>query len=231
MILHRFEQRPVYFDSDGYQLTGRLHLPGQPDAPLVIGAHGFLSDGNSPKQLALALQCNRCGLGYFRFDHRGCGHSEGPFDAGASVTARRNDILSAITALKRMRQGRNGLGLFGSSMGGAASLAAAMATPVDAVVTYAAPIRIPTSSTVRNPDGGLRFDLNLDFSRIHHILVLHGNADDIVPISHGFEIYERSCRPKRMIIQKGGDHPMGNPMHQRAFIREAAYWFLAWITR
>ncbi|MDX9787565.1 MAG: alpha/beta hydrolase [Desulfobacterales bacterium] len=226
-MIHQFGQRTILFDSDGYRLKGHLHLSGQPDAPLVVGSHGFLSDGNSPKLAALANQCNRCGIGFFRFDHRGCGQSEGVFEAGASVTARRNDILNAIDALKEMGFAKNGLGLFGSSMGGAASLAAAMATQIDAIVTYAAPIQIPSSQPTHEKDTALRFDVDFDFTNIHDILVLHGDADTVVPISHGREIYAQSKRPKQMILQKGGDHPMSNPHHQQAFVREAVYWFRA----
>lgn len=223
----------VHFHADGYQLKGQLHLPQRLAPPLVIGSHGFLANSRSPKLLALARQCNRCGLGFFRFDHRGCGESGGSFEAGTSLRGRRDDLIRAIRALRGMGHAQNGVGLFGSSMGGATALAVAMEMPVDALVTYAAPLRSPRADppaqSSYESDGSagnrIRFDIRLNASSAHHILILHGDADTVVPLGHGQEIYQQAKRPKRIIIQKGGDHPMSLPAHQKAFIREAVFWF------
>jgi dipeptidyl aminopeptidase/acylaminoacyl peptidase len=230
-----FEPRieTVYFDAENYQLKGELHLPPDPDPPMVIGAHGFLANRHSPKLLALADLCNRCGIGFFRFDHRGCGESEGSFDSGTSLQARCNDLLGAIRTLQRMGHAKSGIGFFGSSMGGATVLAAAGQIPVTAIVSYAAPIRyishpdIPpgTAETHRQQNSGIRFDAQFNFSAIHHLLIFHGDRDTVVPIDHGRDLYQLANRPKRMITQKGGDHPMSLPTHQRAFVRESVYWF------
>jgi alpha-beta hydrolase superfamily lysophospholipase len=70
----------VAFKSDEYTLMGSLHLPGDKPAPFVIGCHGLIADRRSPKQVGLAHACCRQGIGYFRFDHRGCGESQGEFN-------------------------------------------------------------------------------------------------------------------------------------------------------
>jgi uncharacterized protein len=223
----------VYFTADGYRLIGRLHLPPEPNPPMVIGSHGFLANRHSPKLMALADCCNRCGIGFFRFDHRGCGDSGGSFDSGTSLQARCTDLLSALRTLQRMGHAKCGIGLFGSSMGGATVLAAAGQLPVSAIVSYAAPIRylshpdIPpgTAETDRQPNSGIRFDAHFHFPAIHHLLIFHGDKDTVVPIDHGRDLYQLANRPKRMIIQKGGDHPMSLPVHQQAFVRESVYWF------
>jgi uncharacterized protein len=228
----------VYFPSDTYRLKGQLHLPPEPNPPMVIGSHGFLANRHSPKLIALAECCNRCGIGFFRFDHRGCGESEGSFESGTSLQGRCNDLLSAIRTLReRGHAAKSGVGLFGSSMGGATVLAAAGSLPVAAIVAYAAPIRYlshPDASRSASPDSveahqlqnpGIRFDAPLNLSAIHHLLIFHGDADTVVPIRHGQALYQLAQRPKRMITQIGGDHPMSLPVHQQAFVREAVYWF------
>ncbi|MFH0725253.1 MAG: alpha/beta fold hydrolase [Pseudomonadota bacterium] len=223
----------VYFASDGYRLKGRLHLPSEPNPPMVIGSHGFLANRHSPKLIALAEQCNRCGIGFFRFDHRGCGESEGSFDSGTSLRGRCNDLLSAIRTLGELGHAKSGIGLFGSSMGGATVLSTAGRFPVAAIVAYAAPIQylshpdgLPdTVEAQQLRSGGIRFDAPLDLSALHHLLVFHGDVDTVVPISHGQALYQQAKRPKRMITQKGGDHPMSLPAHQSAFVRESVYWF------
>ncbi len=74
--------KDISFFSDGFKLKGYLHLPSTNRPPVVIGSHGLYSSSSSPKQIALADQCNRFGIAYFRFDHRGCGGSEGKFGEG-----------------------------------------------------------------------------------------------------------------------------------------------------
>ena len=72
-------------------------ITGRP-APLVVGCHGLLSDRRSPKQTALAGACQRQGMAYFRFDHRGCGESEGRLEEHTTLEARCSDLLSRATA-------------------------------------------------------------------------------------------------------------------------------------
>lgn len=220
------------FSSDRYRLKGELHLPAISDPPIVIGSHGFLADRHSPKLMALADQCNLCGIGFFRFDHRGCGESEGTLEAGSSIKARSNDLLSAVTLLREHGIAKNRIGLFGSSMGGATVLATAPKVPIDAIVTCATPIR-NISPTLSEDDEDytllqgkqIYFDVPFDLPAVHRILIFHGDKDAIVPIEHGKEIYAQASRPKRMIIQKGGDHRMTMPIHQAAFVRESVFWF------
>ena len=70
-----------------------------------------------------------------------------------------------------------------------------------------------------------RFDISDRLPAVSNILIFHGDADDVVPVSHAEEIYSLVKRPKRLIKQKQGDHPMSNNTHQKTFIREASLWF------
>ncbi len=233
MTGEKFIQNDISFYADGLELQGILHLPQDRRPPVVIGCHGLYSSINSPKQIALAGQCNRLGIAYFRFDHRGCGKSEGKFEDVTSLEARCRDLIAAVETINNRIDTRDCLGLFGSSMGGTVCLRTAVRLAADAVVTFAAPIRSDLtreqSESSRSQivfDAAKRgFDITEGLSKISNILIFHGEADDVVPVSHAREIYKLARKPKKIIIQKQGDHPMSNKGHQTEFIREASRWF------
>ena len=172
-------------------------------------------------------------MAYFRFDHRGCGRSEGEFDLVTSLEARCSDLIAALEAINRRIDTRDRLGLFGSSMGGTVCLGTAARLAADAVVTFGAPIR--SNLTGRRPgmsrsqivfDAAKRqFDVTEGLSKLSNVLIFHGQADDVVPVSHAREIYRLAREPKKIIIQEHGDHPMSNPQHQQEFIRQTSLWF------
>jgi alpha-beta hydrolase superfamily lysophospholipase len=233
MTDEKFIQNDISFNADGLKLQGILHLPQDRRPPVVIGCHGLYSSGNSPKQIALAEQCNRLGIAYFRFDHRGCGNSEGKFEDVTSLEARCRDLIAAVETINNRIDTRGCLGLFGSSMGGTVCLRAASRLATDAVVTLAAPVH--SNLTGNQPEmsrseivfdaAKRQFDITEGLSKISNILIFHGDADDVVPVSHAREIYKLARKPKKIIIQKQGDHPMSNKGHQTEFIREASQWF------
>ena len=229
--------KDISFFSDGFKLKGYLHLPSTNRPPVVIGSHGLYSSSSSPKQIALADQCNRFGIAYFRFDHRGCGSSEGKFEQITSLEARCRDLVDAVTVITGTSDTGDRFGLFGSSMGGTVCLSVAGELGADTLVTFAAPIRsrilengLPLSENSDTPGIYLgnqkrRFDISDRLPAICNILVFHGEADDVVPVSHAEEIFNLVKQPKKLIKQKQGDHPMSNETHQRTFIREASLWF------
>jgi alpha-beta hydrolase superfamily lysophospholipase len=233
----KFRTKDISFSADGLKLRGVLHLPAGRRPPLVVGSHGLLSSSSSPKQIALAHACNLMGIAYFRFDHRGCGPSEGEFDVVTSLEGRCKDLVAAVEAIKTNIDTVGRLGLFGSSMGGTVCLSAAGRLAAAAVVTFAAPIRsdlqgsqLEMSRTEIVFDAARRrFDITERLSGIGNILVFHGDADEVVPVSHAREIYRLARRPKQIIIQQRGDHPMSNAVHQKEFIREASLWFKQWL--
>ena len=226
----------VEIAADGFKLRGTLHLPAALHPRIVVGCHGLLSDRRSPKQVAMAMVCNRLGMAYLRFDHRGCGDSDGRLEEVTSLEARASDVLHAIDHLTTRPDLGGPVGLFGSSLGGAVCLRVAARSEIAALVTFAAPVRSrPLKRDSRRPIGTLanarmasvlkeEFDLGGELARIRNILVVHGEADDVVPIAHAHEIFQSSRDPKRLIVQENGDHLMSDPNHQDEFIREASVW-------
>jgi len=230
-------QKNITFSSNGFTLKGTLHLPAAPNPPVVIGSHGLFSSGSSPKQIALARQCNDFGIAFFRFDHRGCGQSQGIFQDVTTLEARCNDMISAIKTIQNRKDTGNRIGLFGSSMGGAVCLSVFAATHACSIVTSAAPVRSSSiikrleesdhSNTLTSPFDKryLDSDISDKLPSTHHILIFHGDSDDLVPPSNAKEIYEKAVDPKKLIIQEYGDHRMSNKTHQDNFVRESALWF------
>jgi alpha-beta hydrolase superfamily lysophospholipase len=236
-ITNKDNIKDITFSCDGFELKASLHLPPVERPPVVIGCHGLLSDRNSPKQIALAERCSRHNLAFLRIDHRGCGESQGKFEAVTSLDARCRDLICAIELMKSSTAVGGRIGLFGSSMGGAVCLRVAGTIDMAALVTVAAPIRSrqighaidsPTKADGRE----LRFDavknsfdITQKLSKIRNILLFHGEQDAVVPLSHAREIFRSAGEPKNLVIQKNGDHRMSNPVHQQEFVREASLWF------
>ena len=233
----------IRFSSDNYLLKGYLHLPPVDRPPLVIGCHGLFSDRNSPKQLQLAQQCNQNGIAYFRFDHRGCGQSNAPLDEVASLQARCIDLKAAAKMLRNRDDIGVQMGLFGSSFGGVVCLATAQYLKANTLITWAAPIRsFELVESKSNPaeqkettgsDQPFRknpFDISNQLAGIQNILIFHGDADEIVPLLHAQEIYERVSQPKKLVVFSTSDHRMSNPTHQKDFIQEATRWFCTHLT-
>lgn len=227
----------INFSSDGYTLRGTLHLPAKENPPVIIGCHGLLSNRDSPKQIQLGIQCVTHDIAFFRFDHRGCGQSSGIFEKVTSLEARCNDLLSALDTIRARQDIGDRIGLFGSSMGGAVCITVAAAHHVDSIVTFAAPVRSISitwspekSENPNSPDpsfyrNNLQSDISGNLSSIKNILILHGDADDLVPPADAREIYDKVCEPKKLIMQKGGDHRMSNKAHQKTFLQEAVLWY------
>ncbi|MGD9366099.1 MAG: alpha/beta fold hydrolase [Desulfobacteraceae bacterium] len=231
-------EHTLYFNSDNYKLVGTLHLPDIPNPPVVIGCHGLLANRHSLKQIALAKACNRIGMAYFRFDHRGCGDSEGQFVKVTSLAARVQDLYHAVATMQHHSQLGPLSALFGSSFGGTVLLGYAADHPCPALITYAAPLdsasinhtnirdnhgQFPSSALLTN---ALEFDITPRVKSIKNILVTHSRRDETVPVAHAREIYRLADNPKKLVIFPGGDHRMSDTTHQRHFETE----FLGWIT-
>jgi len=228
----------ISFSSGEFQLKGTLHLPpNSVSPPVVIGSHGLFSTGDSPKQIAMAKKCMEFGIAYFRFDHRGCGGSDGVFGDVTSLENRRKDLLSAISAVRGMEKTGNVIGFFGSSLGGAVVLSVGLEANAAAIVTYAAALSGNRIVQLLKNQGdvthnypeidpeALNFDISDKVEGINHILIVHGDSDEVISSSEAHRIYQKAKMPKRLIILRNGDHSMSLPENQEKFVREAALWF------
>ncbi len=230
----------IVFHADSLRLEGFLHLPPSLPAPLVIGSHGMLSDSSSPKQVALGQKLAAAGVAFFRFDHRGCGHSEGIFREVTTLEARCRDLLAAEDFLRAHFDLLPDLGLFGSSLGGTTCIAAAdrLRDRLRVMVCLAAPVRSRPVIEAVKADGGvaasdidllqqrLAFDVTAHLAALRDILVIHGECDEIVPPEHARTLYRNAAGNNRLVILPGGDHRVSDPVHQATVLRETVAWIL-----
>ncbi len=237
--------KKIQFYADNYRLNGTLHLPetasDKGKTPVVIGSHGLLSDGESPKQISLAEKLNQRGIAYFRFDHRGRGKSDGLFSTVTTFQGRVNDMTAAIETIAAYTGIGGPVGLFGSSMGGAVCLGTAGAYDIRTIVTLAAPVRL---EAIRIPPNimedplfdemkpeQMAFDISENLGNTSNILVFHGDADEVVSFSNALEIYENTAFPKKLTRFSGGDHAISDPVFQQQFIEEAVEWLASALSK
>jgi alpha-beta hydrolase superfamily lysophospholipase len=225
----------VSFVSEGLVLAGALHLPAHQPKGSIVGCHGLLADKNSPKQIELARRCTAEGMAYFRFDHRGCGQSQGVFKTDTTLENRNSDLIAAVRAVHEALGEYLPIGLFGSSFGGTVCLTAAPKVRPFAIVTLAAPVQ---SQSIRIPEDSpqslnteiaecrLTFDIMTKVASLHHILVIHGEDDEIVAVENAHRIYNLASYPKKQLILTGGDHRISMKCHQEHVMRQTVQWFL-----
>ena len=234
----------INFISQGFLLKGVLHLPDKEKPPLVVGSHGLEGTKESAKQKVLAKLLVENRIAFFRFDHRGCGQSQGDFIKDTSLEKRTIDYIAAVQHILSLNKTSRDIALFGSSMGGATCINAwerlsLMDIRLCGAVLCASPVRsssienIPTNANGNRPALPLSFfKENLLFNildkaaNLSSVLIFHGDADKTVPVSNAHELFVRAKDPKRLIIQKGGDHQMKSEKHQSEFEAETLAWYL-----
>lgn len=233
----------IDFTIDGITLAGVLHLPQTDFPPLVVGSHGLEGSKASAKQMVLSRLLPAKGMAFFRFDHRGCGDSQGNFLTDTSLDKRTQDYIGAVSHIMDLNLTSKKLGLFGSSMGGATCInawesLAPLGITVCGGVLCSTPVQSRTIENIPVHANGKRpalplsfFEQNLLFnlldktSALHHVLIFHGDADEVVPVGNAHDIYTHMQSPKRKIIHPKGDHQMTSKAHQADFAVQAVDWF------
>jgi hypothetical protein len=192
---------------DGVRLHAWLFPAGDPAAPLLIQFHG--NGGNLTYRADFAEALARRGISVLLFDYRGYGKSEGsPSESKLYV-----DGLAVYDyARSTLGAPAERIALYGESLGGAYAADVAANRPVRCVViessfhsaasvanaVYKVPIGIflgdslPTARALRR-------------ARVP-VLVIHGDADTIIPFACGRELFDALEGPKEMWVVKGADH-------------------------
>jgi len=225
---------------DGVTLRG-VHLQtGHPT--LVIYCHGFLSSKNYtvvPRFVELLAEKADA----LAFDFRGHGESDG----ATTLSEREVSDLDAVIEYARGFDYRR-IYLVGSSMGGAVSIRYAAESPVIAGVAtigaFAYPdftpmatqalkfLRLPVTHRVlwlarqaRVESFAPRAQPLDAVARLspRPLLLIHGEFDPLVPLSHARALYERAGEPKELIVIRHGSHDIPN---LNARTRD---WIIRWI--
>lgn len=226
--------RTLAFHADGLVLEGELVLPAEPTWVLVL-AHGIPgggppdpSDGGYP---GLAREFAARGFGAVWFNFRGCRGAPGEFSMHGWVRDLHAvlDTLASHQDTKGLRRA-----LVASSAGGQAAICvAATRDDVDAVATLAAPAswsfdglagdpaellaRFRNIGIIRDPAyppdrdaWAAEFDTwaaerHVGSIAPRPVLLVHGDADDVVPYPHAERLFDAARAPKELVrIPRGG---------------------------
>ncbi len=179
----------------GERLALSWHGAGE-GAPVVVLCHGMEAHrGGKVATLAAALQ--ERGIAVARFDHAGCGASEGshhPIDLGRRVAE-----LRTVVRRVRERVGTEAaLGLGGSSMGAAVTLVGAAELGAAAWAGVATPVRLW-------PEVGGAADRFRG-----QALLVWGDEDEVVSPEDSRGLRERWGDRAAVLEIPGGDHRLAD---------------------
>ena len=202
---------------DGEQLHGwRLaaHGAGQggPSAPGIPRAHIVYFHGNGGNLSIWApilAGVARRGYDVTAFDYRGYGRSTGrPSERGLY-----RDVDAVLERFWTGPPPRGPVVYWGRSLGGTMAAYAASTRPPDGLILESAFPDVRTLvrssppmallslfSTYRFPTAGFLQKVESP------VLVMHGDADSVIPIGLGRALFERIPGPKRFVTIAGGDH-------------------------
>ncbi len=226
----------VFFRSEGQRISGVLHLPEKGNPPCVIASHGLLSSKDSDKYIALGEKIAQQGIAMLRFDFRGIGESEGKIEDD-TVTRRVTDLGSAIDFIRSFPGLGERIGLVGSSLGGFISLIqASMDKELKALVTWATPFHMDDLGSKEQEEDyslpGEAFFKDLPKHRLLPLLpkvsnglVIHGEADELVPLDQALRIFQNLSLPKEIHVVGGADHRLLNPDHRQRALDLTVDWF------
>ena len=230
------ETREIRFEADGLGLAGELRVPSPDRAsPALCICHGIPATPPDPNDRGYALLAERfCRAGFVTliFNFRGTGKSQGNLDLpGWSRDLRAAlDFLCKVNGVDKAR-----LCLLGFSGGAAVSVhVAAHDARASSVVTCACPAdfnslyeqQTPRDAIERFRQIGAIRDKNfppsveewqrgfetvtpmnwIDRISPRPLLLVHGDADEVIPLEHARRLYGKAKQPKELKVIPGGKH-------------------------
>ena len=228
-------EEKVFFQSEGYRISGILHLPDEEHAPCVIASHGLLSSKDSEKYSALGERMSGEGVAMLRFDFRGIGESEGS-EEDNTISKKIADLNAAIDFIKTYPGLGDRLGLIGSSLGGFLSLIKASTDKeIKAVVVWATPLHLDDLGSKKEKDYPLPPEAFFEdlpkhrllplLQKVSNCLVIHGERDELVPVDQALGIFYNLGIPKEINVIGAADHRLTDPAHRQRAIELSLDWF------
>jgi fermentation-respiration switch protein FrsA (DUF1100 family) len=182
-----------------------MHIPSRPLATLLF-CHG--NAGNVSHRLENVYYLLQTGFQVLLFDYRGYGHSNGqPSEEGLY-----RDAISAWTHLVE-RPDTAGLPriIFGRSLGGAVAVDLAMRVAADGLILESTFTSIRTLARLvfplPLPELPVHYDSLSKIGRIRMpLLAIHGQKDELIPLTDGRKLFEAAPEPKTWVPLAGAGH-------------------------
>ena len=225
--------KTITLEVDGLNIAGQLYLPDdQIPYPTVGICHGIPAHIPDPADRGYPLLAERIcheGLAVFIFNFRGAGSSGGNFDI-RGWTRDLKAVVDYLWALPEVGY----LSLLGFSGGAAVSVdVAAWDSRVSSIAACACPAEFTlfTKDNMRSaiehfrsigvirdkdfPDsveqwlGGFRLVSPIDCIAAiapRPLLLVHGNKDEVVDVSHAHRLYDKAGEPKQLVMIDGAEH-------------------------
>ncbi len=191
----------------------------------VLLCHG--NAGNIGDRVVHAALLTAVGFDVLLFDYRGYGRSSGkPSEEGTYRDAR------AARAALLAQPGTDAARVLylGESLGGAVALALAVESPPAGLVLQSTFTGVRDAARVHYPfiPAGLIPDAYPSLRLIRELraplLVLHGERDDIVPLTHGRALFDAAPEPKRIEVFPKVGHNDLVPLAGKAYAEAIASW-------
>ncbi len=196
---------PVQIETeDGVTIAGWF-VPAEPSRGVVLFCHG--NAGNMSHRLDSIRLFNRLGLSTFIFDYRGYGQSGGTTTEMGTY----RDVEAAWQYLLDERGIEpTEIVVFGRSLGGAvASWLTQEHTPA-ALIVESTFTSVPDIAAKLYPIYPVRWLSRFNYNAAEYVakkncpvLVVHSRNDDIIPFSHGRQLFEAASEPKQFLEIRG----------------------------
>ncbi len=237
---------PLFRNRKGHLLDATLHPAAREDCLVVLG-HGVTGNKDRPLIVGLAEALAALGLPALRFSYAGNGGSEGRFE-DATITAEGEDLEDLLDQLPPDRR----IAFVGHSMSGAVGVLTAAARPerITWLVSLAGMVETAAFCDREfgevEPDKGLMWDepdcpLSAAFvADLHGIasivgpaakvtqpwLIVHGDADDVVPIRDSRLAAGAATGLHRFLPMQGEGH-MFSPSSYSIIAEAIAAWMVS----
>jgi len=232
----------IIITSAGNRLLGALYrAAGEGPHPTALVLHGI---PGLEKNADIAYALRDVGWNALVFHYRGCWGSEGDY----TLAGIPDDVRAAVDAILAHGPAvdSNRLAAIGHGLGGWAAIVAASRDPrIRAVVTiggianlrtmslrdqdaadYARFLRNITDKGIRSQWRALEWTYNpVDVVDLMHscpLLIVHGTADTVVPVSQAMELKSRAGDAAELVLVEGAGHLFSG--HRRQLVDTVVSW-------
>lgn len=199
----------VFLKADDGNTIHGLYWPARTDRPTILFLHGNAQTVFEWALVREELDPLDCGM--LLIDYPGYGKSTGTPSEPANYAAGRaalNHLLFTRNLAERE------IVLFGKSLGGGVVTEIAVGLDLNGVVLESTFTSIPAVARRLLPmlpaDALFKSETYRSVEKIKDthapVLVIHGDADDLIPVSEGKALFEAAGEPKRLYIVHGAGH-------------------------